>query len=122
MSHPETVRNILRSHDFHAPAARKKPFISKVNEKKRLKFARCCLAKPKEFWKSVIFVDESKFNVFGSNGKQKVWRRPITELKLRNLRATVKHGGGSQLVWGCMSSIGIGNLELIDSKVNKYVY
>ncbi|GBN32953.1 hypothetical protein AVEN_237066-1 [Araneus ventricosus] len=51
-----------------------------------------------------------------------VWRRPNTELKLRNLRATVKHGGGTQLVWGCMSSFGTGNLELIDSKVNKYGY
>ncbi|GBN77235.1 Transposable element Tcb1 transposase [Araneus ventricosus] len=78
--------------------------------------------KPKEFWESVIFVDESKFNVFGSNGKQKVWRRLNTELKLRNLRATVKHGVGSHFVWGCMSSFGTGNLELIDSKVNNYGY
>ncbi|GBO41581.1 Transposable element Tcb2 transposase [Araneus ventricosus] len=78
--------------------------------------------KPKEFWESVIFVDESKFNVFGSNGKQKVRRRFYTELKLRNLRATVKHGVGSHFVWGCMSSFGTGNLELIDSKVNKYGY
>ncbi|GBL72282.1 Proclotting enzyme [Araneus ventricosus] len=45
-----------------------------------------------------------------------------TELKLRNLRATVKHGVGSHFVWGCMSSFGTGNLELIVSKVNKYSY
>ncbi|GBN22986.1 hypothetical protein AVEN_61894-1 [Araneus ventricosus] len=78
--------------------------------------------KPKEFGESAIFVEESKFNVFGSNRKQKVWRRPNTEIKLRNLRVTVKHGSGSQLVWGCMSSFGRGNLELIESKVNKYGY
>ncbi|GBN15637.1 Transposable element Tc1 transposase [Araneus ventricosus] len=110
------------NHDFHARVARKKPFISEVNQKERLKFDRCYLKKPKEFWESVIFVDESKFNAFGSNGRQKVWTRPNTELKLRNLCATVKHGGGSQLVWGSMSSFGTGNLQLIDIKVNKYGY
>ncbi|GBL92705.1 Transposable element Tc1 transposase [Araneus ventricosus] len=122
ISHPEIVRNILKNHDFQARVARRKPFISRVNQKERLKFARCYFKKSKEFWESVIFVDESKFNVFGSNGKQKVWRRLNTELKLRNLRATVKHGFGSHFVWSCMSSFGTGNLELIDSKVNKYGY
>ncbi|GBN26331.1 hypothetical protein AVEN_5096-1 [Araneus ventricosus] len=89
ISHPETVRNILKNHDFHARVAKKKPFISKKDQKEKLKFARCYFKKPKYFWEFVIFVDESKFNVFVSNGKQKVWKRPNTELHLRKLRATI---------------------------------
>ncbi|GBO13741.1 hypothetical protein AVEN_98084-1 [Araneus ventricosus] len=55
-SHPETVRNILRNHDFHTRVARKKLFISRVNQKERLKFARCYLKKPKEFSESAILL------------------------------------------------------------------
>jgi len=35
---------------------------------------------------------------------------------------TVKHGGGSVLVWGCMSSKGVGNLCFIDGIMNAAKY
>lgn len=49
-----------------------------------------------------------------------VWRKPNEEMK--NLRATVKHGGGSVMVWGCMSESGVGNLHFIDGIMDQYVY
>ncbi|GFV27729.1 transposable element Tc1 transposase [Trichonephila clavipes] len=61
------------------------------------------------FWKKVIFSDESKFNIFGSDGRRTVWRKPNTALDPKNLRPTVKHGGVSVMVWGCMASNGVGN-------------
>ncbi|GBN57432.1 hypothetical protein AVEN_34446-1 [Araneus ventricosus] len=33
-----------------------------------------------------------------------VWRKPNNELEMKNLTPSVKHGGGSQMVWGCMSA------------------
>ncbi|GBM33957.1 Transposable element Tcb1 transposase [Araneus ventricosus] len=75
-----------------------------------------------EFWKNVIFVDESKYNIFGSDGKQKVWHTPNIALHIKNLRPTVKYGGANQLVWDCMASSGVGNLLFIDGTMNKYVY
>ncbi|GBO40440.1 Transposable element Tcb1 transposase [Araneus ventricosus] len=77
---------------------------------------------PTEFWKNIIFVDESKYNIFGSDGKQKVWHTLNTALHIKNLLPTVKYGGGNQLVWGCMESSGVGNLDYIDGTMNKYVY
>ncbi|GBM81557.1 Transposable element Tc1 transposase [Araneus ventricosus] len=62
------------------------------------------------FWESVIFVDESKFNIFGSNGRISVWRKPNEELNPKNLLPTVKHGGGSIMVCGCFAASGMGNL------------
>ena len=53
--------------------------------------------------KSIIFTDESKFNLFYSDGKVSVWREPGTGLKSEHLNKTVKHGGGSVMVWGCFS-------------------
>lgn len=74
------------------------------------------------YWKSVIFTDESKFNIFGCDGRTKVWRKPNEELKKRNLRATVKYGGGHVMVWGCFAASGVGNLEFIESKMNAEMY
>lgn len=120
--HPETVRNVLRKHNFHGRIARKKPFINKTNRLRRLNFAKDHKNKDFDFWKTVIFADESKFNLFSSDGKVCVWRRPNEELKLKNLKPTVKHGGGSVLVWGCMAASGVGQLRFIDGIMDQNVY
>lgn len=50
----------------------RKPFISTTNECKRLEFANSHINKDKNFWNSVIFIDECKFNIFISDGYIKV--------------------------------------------------
>ncbi|GBM47490.1 hypothetical protein AVEN_153701-1 [Araneus ventricosus] len=41
---------------------------------------------------------------------------------MKNLRPTVKYGGGNQLVWGCMANSVARNLDFTDVTMNKYVY
>ncbi|GFU63260.1 transposable element Tcb1 transposase [Trichonephila clavipes] len=77
---------------------------------------------PTEYWENVILVNESKCNIFESNGKQKVWRKSNTAMHVKNLQPTVKYGGGNQIVWDCMAGSGVGNLHFIDGIMNKYVY
>lgn len=120
--HPETVRKFLRSEGFHGRIPRKKPFISAQNIQKRLEFANTHLDKTFEFWKTVLFTDESKFNIFGCDGKGKVWRKTNEELKLKNLKATVKHGGGSVMVWGAMAAAGVGNLVFVEGIMDHRQY
>lgn len=119
---PETVRKVIRKGGYKGRVARKKPFISEVNRVKRLKFATEYKDKTIDFWKSVIFSDESKFNIFGSDGKKMVWRKKGTALAEKNLLPTVKHGGGHVMVWGCMSSNGVGKLHFIDGIMNAKMY
>ncbi|CAI9537942.1 unnamed protein product, partial [Staurois parvus] len=35
---------------------------------------------------------------------------------------TVKHGGGSVFMWGCMSAAGVGELQFIDGIMNSRMY
>lgn len=117
-----TVRSFLRNQGYHGRVARRKYFVSEANRKKRLLFANNNVTTPMEYWNRVIFTDESKFNIFGSDGHCTVWRKKNTELNPENLRPTVKHGGGSVTVWGCMSAAGVGTLQFIDGIMNHRVY
>jgi hypothetical protein len=53
----------------------KKTLTNERNRRKRLEFARACVNKPIDFWKTVLVIDDSKFNVFGSDGPRYVWRK-----------------------------------------------
>lgn len=119
---PETVRNVLRKHNFHGRVAFKKPFVNDVNRKKRLKFAFEHRNHDFSYWSNVLFTDESKYNVFRSDGQAYVWRKPNEELKAYNLRPTIKHGSGSVMVWGCMSATGPGQLVFIDGIMDQFKY
>jgi len=44
------------------------------------------------------------------------------ELNPNNLLLTVKHGGGSVMVWGCMSTGGVGKLHFIEGTLNHKMY
>jgi len=66
--------------------------------------------------------DESKFNVFGSNGRQWCWRNPTEPFCDCYVQHTIKHSGGSIMVWRCMSWTGVGNLHHIDDIINSQVY
>lgn len=93
--HPDTIRNALKSEGYNDRVARRKPFVSKINRKKRMDWAREYILKPMEYWDDVILADEGKFNVSASDGRKMVWRKSNEKLNRRNLQGTVKHRGGS---------------------------
>ena len=68
--------------------------------KARLKFARTHLDWSVADWGRVLWSDESKFNLFSSDGIRYV-RRPLGQRNNPKYQVpTVKHGGGSVMVWG----------------------
>lgn len=69
-------------------------------------------------WNHVLWFDETKINLFGSDGVKDVWRQSAEEYKDKCLLPTVKHGGGRAIVWGCMSAAGIGEQQFTEGNIN----
>ncbi|GFW17222.1 transposable element Tc1 transposase [Trichonephila clavipes] len=118
-ANPSTIRNVLHKKNLTGRKARQKPFISKRNQKVRREFAKERENKNLSYWKQVLLTDESKFNIFGSDGNPYVWRKSNEELRRQNLKLTVKHGGGSVMVWGSFSAAGLGTLHSIEGRVDQ---
>ncbi|GBM30235.1 Transposable element Tc1 transposase [Araneus ventricosus] len=119
---PGTARRVLRVAGLNGRSAHRKFFVSAKNGKLRLSFSKLMFNKPEMYWNNVLFSDESKFNIFGSDGSVMVWRRKNEELNPKDLVGTVKYGCRGVLVWGCMSASGLGNLVFIDGIMNHALY
>lgn len=105
--HAATVRRQLRRQGLGAYVRRRKPFLSKAAKQVRREWAKMFIDWSDEDWSDVIFSDESKFNLFGSDGRQWCWRRPGHEYDDVHVQKKVKHGGGNIMVWGCVTSRGV---------------
>src|SRR5208282_1456686 len=59
-------------------------------------------------WECVIWSDETIIERLGSHRRKWVWRRPGDSLTDWDIEGKVKHRGGSIMIWGCLTSQGIG--------------
>ncbi len=120
--HADTIRKQAHEVKLFGRCARKKPYVNKINRGKWLKFAKEMLEKPVDFLKNFVWSDESKFNLFDSDGKFMVWRTPREEFDPKCTIATVKHGGGSVLPCSCFTRQGVGKLCVLDRIMDRFHY
>jgi len=117
-----TVRRIFGRSGLVARVKRRKPLLRKRHLQARLRFAKKYVNWTAVDWRRVVYSDESKFNVFGFDGRQYCWRKPDAPLSAAHVQPTVKHGGGSIMVWGCLTSKGVGNLCRIYGGLDAELY
>lgn len=101
---------------------KKKPLLSTKNIKERLEFAKSHLDWTADDWERVIFSDETKINRFNSDGRTWFWSRDPNSLNDHSVQQTVKHGGGGIMLWGCMTSNGVGYACKIDNILDQHLY
>jgi transposase len=89
-----------------------------------LKWARAFETWDKIDWGHVGFSDESKFVVFGAGGPVRFWKKRGAKLKPSNVKQVIKFGGGSVMVWGYITRLGVGKIHRIQGTMNtaKYIH
>ncbi len=93
-----------------------------MHKKACKQFAEDKKTKDMDYWNHVMWSNETKINLFGSDGVKRVWQQPGEEYKDKCVLPTVNHGGGSVMVWGCMSAAGTEELQFIEGTMNANKY
>uniref|UniRef100_A0A3P9KL92 Transposase Tc1-like domain-containing protein n=1 Tax=Oryzias latipes TaxID=8090 RepID=A0A3P9KL92_ORYLA len=88
----DTIRRKLQRKGMHGYHPRRKPLLKHLHKRTY----------------SILWSGETKITVFGSNAFKTVWHHKGEDIKEKRIVPTVKHGGGSVLMWGCMTAAGVG--------------
>ena len=117
-----TIARSLKINGLNSFEKQTKPMLSKKNVADRLSFANTHKDWTVEDWKKIIWSDETKINRFCLDGRSWYWAHEGTSLQPNQVKQTVKHGGGSIMLWGCMTSQGPGLMHRIEGKMNQHLY
>lgn len=110
----DTVRRTLRAEGLRTRTPRRTPLLKPHHKKSRLQYAKTNLSQPQKFWDKVLWTDETKLELFGPMDQRYVWRKEREAYVEKNTLPTVKHGGGSVMLWGCFAPSGTGNLHRVE--------
>ncbi len=69
----QTIRHTLQQVGLHGRHPKRKPLLKLAHKKACKQFAEDNLAKSMNYWNHVLWSDESKVNLFDSDGVQHVW-------------------------------------------------
>jgi len=118
----ETIRQYLLCNGLKLVELSKKPFISSINQQKRLEFAREWLPKVDLLRTGTIWSDET--TVRKQPAGRKLQFRVHQSIKREDLpsNAQIQQGGFGVMFWGCFSYLGRGPLVVVPGTQNQDTY
>ena len=117
-----TVWRVLRGAGLIAVVRRKKPWLTHTHKMKRLAFAKAHRNWGVTDWAKVIFTDETKINLFGSDGRRYCWKQRGAPQNSNQFIRTKNYGGGSVMIWACFGAFGQGGASRINCTINSAGY
>ncbi|KAG2458309.1 TC1A transposase, partial [Polypterus senegalus] len=110
-----TISAAIHQSGLYGRVARRKPLLSKRHMAACLEFAKRHLKDSRTMRNKILWSE-------CVNARCHVWRKPSTTHHQANTIPTVKHGGGSIMLWGCFSAAGTGRLVRIKGKMSATMY
>ena len=117
----DTCKRILRKYGLHGRVAARKPYLNKIQIRKRLRWSKSYSSWNEEQWRNVIFSDESKVELFNRTRKY-VRRMNGNRFRSGYTLNTSKFGGKSLMVWGAIKYDGSRSLIKCDGNINSFEY
>ncbi|KAG0750211.1 hypothetical protein G6F40_014280 [Rhizopus arrhizus] len=115
--------NVLVSISFYARRKKRQPLLTYNHRKQRLAWAKKYQNWSIQQWHQVVFSDETKINIWGSDGCRYYWTQPGDVLRPHHINLSVKHGSGKSIMWGCITSEGSGYAcQVYDGTMDSLVY
>ena len=114
------IRRIKESGEFGFYRTVKKCYVSETNRLKRKAFAKKYINMPVEFWRRVVFTDESPFT-FRNHNRRMVIRTKEERNKAFAMTGTVKHDKKIN-VWGGFCAHGVGRFHRIVGTMDKEMF
>lgn len=96
----QTVRNRLHEAGQRSRNRCRVPILNIGHRRARLEYARAHVCWTVRQWQNVLFTDESRFSLFGNDGRIRVWRRRGQRYDRACVAPVRAFNGGSIMVWG----------------------
>ncbi len=104
-----TIRRAICRCQLNLYHAKRKPYVNMVQKHRRV------------LWKSVLWSDESKFDILVGNHRRRVlWAKEEGDLPACHQRSVQKPA--SLMVWGCISAYSMGSLHVLEGTMNAERY
>ncbi len=115
---PRLPHKLYRSKLYRS---KKKPYLNMIQKRRRFLWAKAHLKWTVAKWKTVLWSDESKFEVlFGKLGRHVIRTKEDKDNPSCYQRSVQKPA--SLMVWGCMSACGMGSLHIWKGTINAERY
>lgn len=118
----QTVRNRLREANLRACRPYRGMDLTPARRLSRRAWVNTHVRWPLARWRGVMFSDESRFRLHGSDGRQRVWRRVGERYADAAVGRRLQQGGGGVMVWAGISHGHRTQLHFFDGNLNAARY